>query len=156
MTAAEPVSDTRGVHGFVGGCLCGAVRFGSRVDASFALHCCCVDCRKSSGTGHGTHVVVRRDEFAVTGTVTLYERAADSGNVVTRAFCGECGSPVYSTNSGKPDVVYPRASALDEPDRIRPQMILYASRAPSWDVMPAAIPAFDTLPDPSRAAPETT
>ena len=86
--------------GFSGGCLCGAVRFESTNDAMLAAHCHCIDCRKSSGTGHSTHVVVPEDGFSVSGEVRFYDHPADSGNVVTRGFCPTCGSPSYSKNSG--------------------------------------------------------
>jgi hypothetical protein len=96
--------------GFSGGCLCGAVRFTSTAEPMFVGHCHCVDCRKSSGTGHSTHLLVPESDFSVTGSVTFYDHPADSGNVVSRGFCGTCGSPIYSRNSGMPGVVFPRAS----------------------------------------------
>lgn len=134
-------------QGFTGGCLCGAVRFKSTADSQVVGHCHCVDCRKSSGTGHCTHLVVPEQAFSVTGTVTFYDRAADSGNIVSRGFCATCGSPVYSKNSAMPGIVFPRASVLDDPEIVKPQMIVYASRAPSWDYMSPALPAFAIMPD---------
>ncbi len=55
--------------GFEGGCLRGAVRYRSAADAQIVAHCYCVDCRKSSGTGHCTHLVVPEDAFTVSGEV---------------------------------------------------------------------------------------
>ncbi|MDE5457256.1 aldehyde-activating protein [Bradyrhizobium sp. CSA112] len=134
-------------QGFTGGCLCGAVRFKSTADAQMVGHCHCIDCRKSSGTGHCTHLVVPEQAFYVTGSVTLYDRAADSGNIISRGFCGTCGSPIYSKNSGMPGVVFPRASVLDDPEIAKPQMVVYASRAPSWDHVNPALPVFATMPE---------
>lgn len=133
--------------GFSGGCLCGAVRFSSTAAPQLVGHCHCVDCRKSSGTGHCTHLISPAAAFSVTGTVTFYQRPADSGNVVSRGFCGKCGSPIYSTNSAMPEMVFPRASVLDDPELIAPQMIVYTSRAPSWDHMNPALPAFLKMPE---------
>ena len=110
-------------------------------------HCHCVDCRKSSGTGHCTHVVIPEEAFTVSGEVKFYDRPADSGNIVSRGFCPNCGSAVYSTNSGMPGVVFPRASSLDDPEIAKPQMIVFASRAPSWDHVDPELPAFPTMPD---------
>lgn len=132
--------------GFSGGCLCGAVRFTCSADPVMSGHCHCTDCRKSSGTGHCTHVMVPAAAFAVSGDVTFYSRPADSGNLVTRGFCGICGSPLFSRNSAMPDLVFPRASVLDNPDLVAPQMIVYADRAPAWDRMDPALPAFATMP----------
>ncbi len=134
-------------QGFSGGCLCGAVRFESTADPAAVGHCHCVDCRKSSGTGHCTHVVIPEDAFSVAGEVRFYDRPADSGNNVSRGFCPNCGSPVYSRNSGMAGFVFPRASVLDDPDAVTPQMIVYTSRAPSWDVMDTELPTFDEMFD---------
>lgn len=133
--------------GFSGGCLCGAIRFNCTVDPQVAAHCHCVDCRKSSGTGHCTHLVVPAAALAVTGTVTFYKHAADSGNIVSRGFCATCGSPIYSTNSGMPDLAFPRASVLDDPEAVTPQMVVYASRAPAWDRPDSSLPSFPLMPE---------
>lgn len=138
--------------GFEGGCLCGEIRYHSAHDPQVVGHCYCVDCRKSSGTGHCTHLVVPEEGFTHSGTVRFYDRPADSGNIVSRGFCPNCGSAVFSRNSGMPEVVFPRASSLDDPELITPQMIVYASRAPSWDHMDPILPAFAEMPEHRPAA----
>lgn len=132
---------------FTGGCLCGAVRFESSVDPQVVAHCHCVDCRKSSGTGHCTHIVIPEAAFTLNGDVQSYDHPADSGNIVTRSFCPTCGSPIFSRNSAMQGMVFPRASVLDDPEIAKPQMVVYASRAPSWDHMNPELPAFETLPE---------
>ncbi len=134
-------------QGFTGGCLCGAVRYQSTADPQVVAHCHCVDCRKSSGTGHCTHLVIPEDAFTVSGEVKFYDRPADSGNMVSRGFCPTCGSPIYSKNSGMPGMVFPRASGLDDPDVITPQMVVYTSRAPAWDNIDPALPSFPEMPE---------
>jgi hypothetical protein len=90
--------------------------------------------------------VVPKASVTVKGKVTEYASLADSGNMVTRAFCPRCGAPVYSTNSASPDVMFLRASSLDDPEVFQPQVVVYASRAPSWDVMDGALPSFAKMP----------
>ena len=90
-------------EGFVGGCLCGAVRYDSQADRVVAGHCHCEDCRRSSGTGHGSNLLVPKDAVTIARDIKLYERKADSDNVVDRAFCPECGSHLYSLNPGMPE-----------------------------------------------------
>lgn len=145
-------------QGFSGGCLCGTVRYRSATDPQIAAHCHCVDCRKSSGTGHCTHIVVPAGDFTVSGTLTFYQRSADSGNIVARGFCPNCGSPVYSTNSAMPGIVFPRASSLDDPEAIKPQMSVFASRAASWDAVDPALPSFAMMPEggPQKVIEETS
>jgi len=132
--------------GFSGGCLCGDVRYESTVDPQLAGHCHCIDCRKSSGTGHCTHVGIPRAAFEVTGEVKFYAHPADSGNMISRGFCPTCGCAIYSINSGMPELVFPRASSLDDPELIQPQVVVYASRAPSWDFVDPDLPSFPEMP----------
>lgn len=127
-----------------GGCLCGAVRYELR-EAMMTGHCYCEDCRRSSGTGHCTHVVAPDSAFSLSGTVSGYERAANSGNMVTRHFCPACGSPVYSTNAAMPGLAFIRASSLDDPAAVTPQMSVFVSRAPAWDAIDPALPAFPLM-----------
>ena len=99
---------------FEGGCLCGAVRYKSDAEPAMGGHCQCVDCRKSSGTGHCSHMAVPRAAVTLSGRVTTYDRPADSGNMVSRAFCPVCGSAVYSLNAAMPQLMFIRASSLDD------------------------------------------
>jgi len=130
-----------------GACLCGAVAYEFSGDPMVVGHCHCVDCRKASGAGHATHACIAEDAFSMTGELQFYDKPADSGHIVSRGFCKNCGSPVYSTNSGMPGMLFVRAASLEEPDAVTPQMIVYASRAPSWDKMDAALPTFAEMPE---------
>ncbi len=131
---------------FEGGCLCGAVRYECSAEPVVTGHCYCVDCRRSSGTGHCSHLGVPNEAVALTGGVSVYERPSDAGNVVGRAFCPTCGAPVYSTNSQMSEMLFIRASSLDDPEVFKPQMVVYTSRAPSWDHMDDDLPAFEEMP----------
>lgn len=132
--------------GFEGGCLCGAVRYTSSVDAQVVGHCYCVDCRKTSGTGHCTHVGVPTDALTVTGEVRFFDKPADSGNMVSRGFCPTCGSAICSTNTGMQGLTFVRASSLDDPDAIEPGVNVYTSRAPGWDRPDPSLRSFREMP----------
>ena len=133
---------------FSGGCLCGAVRYESTSEPTVTGHCYCVDCRKTSGSGHCSHVGLPDAALRVTGEVKFYDAPADSGNTVSRGFCPTCGSAIYSTNSGMPGMAFVRASSLDDPEVFQPQMVVYAGRAPSWDHMDPDLPSFEGMPPP--------
>ncbi|MDX2317609.1 MAG: GFA family protein [Hyphomicrobiaceae bacterium] len=132
---------------FSGDCLCGAVHYQSAVAPQFIGQCHCVDCRKTSGTDHGTHLVVPEDGFSVSGEIKFYDHPADSGNIVSRGFCPECGSAIYSKNSAMAGMVFVRASSLDDLEIAKPQMIVYTSRAPSWSLLDTSVPNFPEMPD---------
>ncbi len=133
--------------GFTGGCLCGAVRYTSTADPALCGHCHCDDCRRSSGTGHCTHLILPAAALSLTGELRFYDRPADSGNLISRGFCPVCGAAVLSRNSAMPDMVFPRASSLDDPEVAKPQMVVYASRAPSWDRLDPSLPSFAAMPE---------
>jgi hypothetical protein len=131
---------------FSGGCLCGAVRYESTVEPVVAGHCHCIDCRKSSGTGHCSHLGVPAAGVTVTGELRFYDAPADSGNIVSRGFCPTCGAAIYSTNSAMPGMLFVRASGLDDPEVFQPQMVVYTKRAPSWDTIGGGLPSFPAMP----------
>lgn len=134
-------------NGFSGSCLCGNVTYTSDVTPAIVAHCHCVDCRKSSGTGHCTHTVIPAAALHVKGEVKFYDHPADSGNIVSRGFCPNCGCAVFSKNSAMPEMAFPRASSLDDPEVLAPQMVVYASRAPSWDHVDPSLPSFAEVPE---------
>ncbi|KZK94659.1 Glutathione-dependent formaldehyde-activating enzyme [Pseudovibrio sp. Ad46] len=131
---------------FTGSCLCGNVQLKSTMKPQITAHCHCDDCRKSSGTGHCTHAALPKEAVEVTGELTFFDKPANSGNVVTRGFCPTCGSAVYSLNSAMTDLIFVRASAVDQPEVIEPQVNVYSSRAPSWDEIDPKLPAFPEMP----------
>lgn len=128
-----------------GGCLCGAVRYRVQETPAVVGDCYCVDCRRSSGTSHCTHVMVSDAAFSSTGEVSFYERPADSGNVVRRGFCPTCGSALYSTNGAMPGAVFLRASSMDDLDLVTPMMTVYAARAPKWAHIDRSNPVFEGM-----------
>jgi hypothetical protein len=131
---------------FSGGCLCGAVRYTCDADPVMAGHCHCEDCRRASGTGHSSHLVVPEGSVVVTGALKDYVRPADSGNLVTRAFCPECGAPILSKNPAMPGMAFLRASSLDDLEVFQPQMHVFTMRAASWDALSPGVPAFEKMP----------
>lgn len=129
-----------------GGCLCGAVRYTVSADLIFSGKCYCDDCRKTSGSGHGSVYAVPEQSVQVSGQLTEFKKNGGSGQPITRRFCPVCGSKISTTADVMPGVLLITASSLDEPEKFVSQMSVYASRAPSWDRPPADIPAFPEMP----------
>ena len=131
---------------FSGGCLCGAVRYQCDAEPVMAGFCQCEDCRRSSGSGHCGHMGAPEAGLTLSGALSSYARAADSGHVVTRSFCPVCGSPILSRNEAMPGMVFLRASSLDDLEVFKPAMVVYASRGASWDAVGQGLPRFETMP----------
>lgn len=130
-----------------GGCLCGAVRYESDGEPQFQLQCHCRDCQRASGAPHVAAVRVPSASFRIVrGTPRRYVARADSGNNVTRTFCGECGTPLYVQVSTRPDIVGVRVCTFDDPSWFRPEANIFFKSAQPWDHRDPAVPAFETYP----------
>ncbi len=129
-----------------GGCLCGTVHYHGKAEPVFSVKCYCTDCRKTSGAGHAALIGFPKASIKIDGPVTTYDSKADSGIDVTRGFCPTCGAAIYSHTAGMPDVLFLRASTLDDVSLFKPQLAVYASRAPHWDPVNDALPAFALMP----------
>ena len=130
-----------------GGCLCGTVRYESAGEPEFSLQCHCRDCQRSSGTAYIAAMRVSAAGFRITqGAPKRYLSKADSGNEITRAFCGDCGSPLYVQVSTRPDIVGIRVGTLDDPSEFRPEADIFVKSAQPWDHMNPALPKHQTYP----------
>jgi hypothetical protein len=135
-----------GTQHFTGGCLCGAVRYKVSADLIFSGKCYCEDCRKTSGSGHGSVYAVPEQSVTITGKLTEYKKAGGSGQPITRRFCPVCGSRISAVAAVMPGVMMITASTLDDPSQYTSQMSIYTSRAPAWDRPPADSPMFPEMP----------
>lgn len=132
---------------YTGGCACGAVRYEISGEPIFSNHCQCRDCQRVSGTGHGSYLTFAgRKSVTLTGKATQRDVTGDSGGVKTHGFCPSCGSPVYLTFAGNPELFTVHAASLDDPGRYRPQVVTYAIRGHAWDRLDPALPKFDRMP----------
>jgi len=129
-----------------GGCLCGAVRYEGTTEPMVQGHCQCRDCQKASGTGHISIMAVPEGDIAITGDLKFYAKPADSGNMVRRGFCPNCGSSVLSKNDGMAGMLFLMAGCLDDPNQLEPAFAVYTSRAAEWDHLDSALMAFPEMP----------
>lgn len=108
---------------------CGAIRYATNSRPISQNHCQCRDCRRRSGTGHGSYLTFPRSaEAEIHGTAATWQVAAGNGNAKTHAFCPTGGTPVYLTLSERPQLIVFHATTLDDPSRFRPQQILFGIR----------------------------
>ncbi len=104
-----------------GQCHCGQVAFEADVDPSMVSVCHCTDCRKMSGSPYRVSARAPAASFRMlSGEVRRYIKTADSGNKRVQAFCGNCGSALYSCPVDNPDMYALRVGALDEAAQLAP------------------------------------
>ena len=117
-----------------GSCLCGGVAFRLAGKLESIQVCHCVQCRKAQGTAFATNMPVARKDFQLdSGAELLTEYESSPGK--KRAFCGRCGSPVYSRRDDRPEVLRLRAGLINEPLPVRPVAhFCTASKANWWAI----------------------
>jgi len=127
-----------------GGCLCGAVRYELRGEAGPAGYCHCADCRRCTGSAFNISVRVEARDFRVVhGNPKGFTKTADSGNRLTRYFCPECGSPIYTASERHPDTYYLKAGCLDDPGLVRPTHQSWTKSRVPWSAIDRTLPSFD-------------
>ena len=77
-----------------------------------------------------------RRQIAAEGQATEFERTGDEGNRITFRFCPTCGSTVYWTLSGFPDLVAVAVGNFADPNLPAPRVSVYESRRHPWVVVP--------------------
>ncbi|TMI04008.1 MAG: GFA family protein, partial [Betaproteobacteria bacterium] len=87
-----------------GGCLCGAIRYTVNAPVATLRACHCTNCQKSSGAAGTVNAVVPSASFRITkGATRKYDDSAThSGRTLSRHFCADCGSPIYSQRNPDP------------------------------------------------------
>ncbi len=128
-----------------GQCLCGAVTYKISVDPMMVGHCCCKDCQRSTGAAHMTAAMFPIDAFTVEGNTKQHVKTADSGNVVTRHFCPECGGRLFADNSGTEGTRAVMVGSLDDPDAITPMVLVYGDSRLSWDMHDENLTVFPRM-----------
>jgi hypothetical protein len=79
----------------IGQCLCGKVRFEIDGELGETRLCYCELCRRANGTAFSANVPISVDRYRlIAGREHIREYESSAG--VFRAFCSNCGSPVYA------------------------------------------------------------
>jgi hypothetical protein len=132
-----------------GGCLCGAVRYEIEAEPITTRVCWCRVCQ-AFGAGSGTvNVCFPTDAVRIDGKPADYVSVADSGTVMHRRFCADCGVHLFSVAETRPHLTYVRAGSLDEPEIAKPVATIWVSRAPSWACIDSRLPQIATQPPPA-------
>ena len=131
---------------YSGSCLCGAVSYQASVEPHYQFNCHCRDCQRSSGSGSAAVFAANRSDVYLTGKTSSYASTGDSGKSVTRHFCPNCGSPLFSDVQVLPDLIFMRIVSLDDPSQIRPGMHIYCDSSQVWDRPNDPLPKFGKMP----------
>ena len=128
-----------------GSCLCGAVRYRLQADPIATRICWCRDCQKIAGNGT-VNMVVASTAIEITGQTAEYASTADSGNLMRRRFCPNCGAHLFSNSSARPQITVVRVGTLEDPSSVRPSANIGTASAPAWACIDSHIDHFDHQP----------
>jgi hypothetical protein len=116
-----------------GNCHCGAIAYEAEVDPAASAICNCTDCQTFSGSPWRASVPAKAQNFRLLrGTLKTYEKTAESGTKRLQAFCGNCGSAVYSTTVENQTIFNLRLGALDRRAELAPKRQIWMSSALPW------------------------
>ncbi len=116
-----------------GGCLCGSIRYECSSEPLGTGNCHCRDCQKARGSAFSPVFAIPATALKVTkGAVKIYASKADDGDTVRRAFCPECGSPIYAFNDPTKEYVGVLAMSLDDPSWFQPTIDTWTASAQPW------------------------
>ncbi len=116
-----------------GGCLCGKIRYEISQPVQNIIACHCTNCQKASGSGMSHNTVIPSAAFKLTsGQPKIFADTANSGNTLYRAFCGDCGSPIYSQREKMPEMMVVKVGTLDESGAMKLAMNIWTNSARPW------------------------
>jgi hypothetical protein len=129
-----------------GSCLCGAVTYEASPPFQRMIHCHCSRCRKGTGTGHATNLIVAPTQFRwLSGEEGIKRYDLPTAKSFAKWFCGTCGCPVPRLSRASKFMVVP-AGSLDAVPPLRPtDHIFWGSRAP-WACESGGLPTHDEYP----------
>ena len=134
---------------FTGHCLCGNIQFEGRVNPqdAIAVHCHCKDCQRATGSGFATVVAVPEAALRVTGEVAEFTVAGQTGGEVSREFCRDCGSPLFTRAKLSPGLRFIKAGVLDDSSWVTPAMACWTERREAWCLIDDQLPGVPQNPN---------
>lgn len=133
---------------YLGGCLCGRVRF--EIDAAIRsiVYCHCSQCRKAQGSAFATNGIVDTAHFRIiAGAENLSGYESSPGQ--KKYFCKHCGSPILSRSTTTPEQVRVRIGTLDSDITERPTAHIFSTSKANWEDICGALPQFESY-EPGR------
>ena len=114
-----------------GRCMCGTVRFELKSVPFDAGWCHCRTCQLNSAAPAMVFASVKDGDWVATSGADSV-RTVRSSNIGHRAFCGECGTPLYVKVDHQPETVDFSVSVLDDPGAVTPGFHIFWSSRVAW------------------------
>jgi hypothetical protein len=134
---------------FIGGCLCGAVRYECTAEPIAMLKCHCRDCQQATGGPYAAAILFPAKALKITkGKLRYHLQPRPKGGQHKRGFCADCGSRITGGESDKPsDTIGILAGSLDDPSLFQPTMDIFTEDAQPWDSMSSSTKKYKQYPE---------
>lgn len=127
-----------------GRCLCGNVRYEASGTPMRFVHCHCERCRRASGTGHATNLLLKPGKVDWKGTESAVTRfKLPEAERFGTAFCSTCGGHLPRVGG---DLVVIPAGSLDSEPEIEPQGRIFWSSRAAWSCSGDDLPSYTEYP----------
>jgi hypothetical protein len=133
---------------FEGGCACGAVRY-RLASEPMIVHCChCTDCQQQTGGGFAVNALIETNRIEMLGEAPVaISMPTESGRPHDIHRCAKCQVAVWSDYGRRPALRFVRATTLDEPHALSPDVHIFTRSKLPWVGLPPEVPAFDVYYD---------
>lgn len=124
-----------------GRCLCGKIRF--EIDGALGetAFCHCRSCQRASGSAFAVNSAVRQNAVKwLSGSEFIREYESSPGKM--RAFCQNCGSPIYARHVTHPKRLSIRLGLLESDPGIRPRAHFNVESKAPWDIITDDLPQY--------------
>jgi len=125
-----------------GSCLCGKIQYSIDGQLSDFGYCHCKSCRKASGSAHAANAGIERENFTLRDPEAMV-REYESSPGKFRAFCANCGSPLYAYLRDTQDLLRIRLGSLDTPFEKRAKAHTFVRDKAEWEVIYDDLPQFE-------------
>lgn len=128
-------------------CQCGQFRLRFVGEPALVSSCHCLACQRRTGTLFGSNAFFKRDQVAASdGEHRTWQRAGESGQVLTVHFCPTCGSTVFWEREHAPDMLTVAVGAFADPAFPAPARTVWTENMHGWLPFPESIPRHPKNP----------
>ena len=122
-----------------GQCHCGSVSYEAEIDSEAVSVCHYTDCQALTGSPFRVTAICSGQAIRLTGgRPRVYGKRGDNGRMRFQHFCGQCGSPLFTSGEGvDADDWGIRWGSIRQRDGLRPTRQIWCQSAALWiDAVP--------------------
>jgi hypothetical protein len=129
-----------------GSCLCDSVRYTIEGEVLAFNHCHCSRCRKATGTGHASNIILKPSSVEwPAGEDLLTQYKVPEAKRFATVFCRRCGSLMPRIVPDMSLAVI-AAGTLDHDPGIEPERHIFEGSRAEWSCSDDGLPSFEAYP----------